>query len=519
MKGRRPRLKIRSSRLNFFLISISTIILAFTLVFSQLLVRQMEREERSRIRNWAVSTQRQADLSNRVRTIYAKMETQERQYAMVWSYVYEQILGESSTSLKDFDYLMRIISNNRRPFILVDGSDHIVDSKDPEINPSENPVFTKEIREAYSTYPPIIVDAQGLIFRLYFKPSDVFVKLKGIFDGLDSSFSQESLINISAVTVPVMITDETQDRVYAYANLEKEDFYSQGAIQMRLRKMKAENEPEELYMPGMGKEKFYVFFESSPLLRHMRFFSLAILIALLIVVLGILSLLSFAKRMEQNQVWWGMSKETAHQLGTPLSSLMAWIDYYKLKSGEPLKEEDLAEIEKDVKRIELVTNRFSKIGSIPELNWENVVPVIYKSITYLKSRSSNRVRYSINVSEQAEMMAQINAPLIEWVMENLCKNALNAIEDNEGEINLIVSENSEYVIIDVQDTGKGMPKSMFSKIFDPGYTTKTRGWGVGLTLCKRIVEDYHGGKIFVKSSVLKVGTTFRVMLSKKVHDK
>lgn len=476
----------------------------------------MAREERTRIRNWAISTQRQVELSNQVRTIYAKMETEERQYAMVWSYVYEQVLGVTPTSLRDFDYLMRIISNNRRPFILVDNNDNIVDSKDPEIRPDLNPRLTPEIREAYSDYPPIVVDAQGMIFRLYFKPSEVFVHLRDIFDGLDSSFSQESLVNISAVTVPVLITNKSQEIVYAYANMKKEDFYSRSAINELIRRMRKENEPIRLSIPGPEMEEMLVFYESSPMLRNMEYFSFAILIALLIVVLGILSLLSFTKRMEQNQVWWGMSKETAHQLGTPLSSLLAWIDYYKLKEGEPMASEDLAEIEKDVKRIELVTNRFSKIGSIPELNWENVVPVVFRCVNYLRSRSSSKVKYSVNVPPETVMMAQINAQLVEWVLENLCKNALNAIEDNAGEINVVMSETSEYVVIDVQDTGKGMPKSMYSKIFDPGFTTKTRGWGVGLTLCKRIVEDYHSGKIFVKSSVVKVGTTFRVMLNKKV---
>ena len=227
-----------------------------------------------------------------------------------------------------------------------------------------------------------------------------------------------------------------------------------------------------------------------------------------------LALLSLTKKVEQNREWWGMSKETAHQLGTPLSSLLAWVDFYKTKAGEPMVPEDLLEIEKDVKRIELVTNRFSKIGSVPELSWENVVPVVYKSVTYLKARSSNRIRYRVNVTEDAVMMAQINAPLIEWVLENLFKNALNAIEDNEGEISITMTENTEHVIIDVHDTGKGIRRGAFVKIFEAGYTTKQRGWGLGLTLSKRIVENYHKGKIFVKNSTQFVGTTFRVVLNK-----
>ncbi len=508
-------IKLRSSSLNFLLISTSTVILAFTLVFSQIMVNRMERDERDRVRNWAITTLRQSDMAVRARSIFAKMETEERQYAMVWSYVYEQVFSPEISSPADFEYLRRIMSSNQRPFILVDPSGNILESHDPEINPEKNPVFTKEIQADYSLYPPIMVDAQGTIYQLYFKPSEVFLSLRSVFRDLDSSFMQESMNNTSSV--PVLITDASQETVLAYSNLNPEVFYSKDAMHDLMEKMMGENPPIQMSIPGWEEQELYVFYESSSLLRNMRFFPLAILLALLIVLLGILSLLDFAKRMEQNQIWWGMSKETAHQLGTPLSSLLAWIDYYKLKEGEPMDPNDLAEIEKDVKRIELVTNRFSKIGSVPELNWANVVPVVYKSMFYLKARSSKRVAFSVNVPEDAVIMAQINESLIEWVIENLCKNALNAIGDNVGEISITIEESSEHVTIDVRDTGKGMPKSMFTKIFEPGFTTKKRGWGVGLTLCKRIVEKYHKGRIFVKSSVLKVGTTFRVILNKDVR--
>lgn len=515
MPQRKYSLKLRSSSLNFLLISISMVVLAFTLIFSQIMVNRMERDERDRVQNWVITTMRQADMAIRARSIFAQMETEERQYAMVWSYVYEQVFSPEISSPADFEYLRHIMSSNQRPFILVDPEGRILESHDPDIDPRRQPSFTEEIRKEYAIYPPIIVDAQGLMYRLYFKPSEVFMNLRSVFRDLDSSFIQESLT--STASVPVLITDESQETVLAYSNLDAEVFYSKEAIHNLIQKMMEENEPISMCLPGMDNQEIYVFYESSSLVRNMRFFPLAILIALLVVLLGILSLLDFAKKMEQNQIWWGMSKETAHQLGTPLSSLLAWIDYYKLKEGEPMDPHDLAEIEKDVKRIELVTNRFSKIGSVPELNWANIVPVVYKSMFYLKARSSNRVAYSVNVPEDAVVMAQFNESLIEWVIENLCKNALNAIEDNVGAISITIEESSEHVTIDVHDTGKGMPKSMFTKIFEPGFTTKKRGWGVGLTLCKRIVEKYHKGQIFVKNSTPKVGTTFRVVLNKDVR--
>lgn len=515
MPPKKHSIKLRSSSLNFLLISISTVILAFTLIFSQIMVNRMERDERDRVKNWAITTLRQADMAIRARSIFAMMETEERQYAMIWSYAYEQVFTTDMSSQDNFEYLRRIMTGNQRPFILVDPDGKILESHDPEVDPRKTPVFEGEIKERYSQYPPLMVDAQGTIYQLYFKPSEVFLSLRSVFRDLDSSFVQETLT--STASVPVLITDESQEVVLAYSNLDPEVFYSKEAVHDLMHEMMEENTPISLSMPGLGEKELYVFYESSSLVKNMRFFPLAILLALLIVILGILSLLDFAKKMEQNQVWWGMSKETAHQLGTPLSSLLAWIDYYKLKEGEPMDPHDLAEIEKDVKRIELVTNRFSKIGSVPELNWENIVPAVYKAMFYLKARSSSRVAYSVNVPEDAVIMAQFNEPLIEWVIENLCKNALNAIEDNVGAISITIEETEEHVIIDVHDTGKGMSKSMFTKIFEPGFTTKKRGWGVGLTLCKRIVEKYHKGKIFVKNSTLKVGTTFRVVLNKDVR--
>lgn len=508
---------LHSGRLNFILISFSILIVATTLFFSRSLVDQLKKEERIRVKNWVISNRRQLDMANRVRGIFAQMEIEERQYAMVWMYVYERVFSPVSPAPKDFDFLMRIMSSNNRPFILVGNSGRIIESHDPDIKMEETPWFTPGMQKEYSPYPPIAVDAQGVRYSLYFKPSEVFLNLRRLFDDLDSSFSIESLNSIEFISVPVVVTDESQTTVLMYHNLTQEDFYSQKNIQERLHKMQAENEPIEIHFPNTENKTYYLFYESSVFLRNMNFFTVALLLALLAIMGGVLSLLNLSKKMEQNREWWGMSKETAHQLGTPLSSLLAWIDYYKTKEGEPMEKGDLLEIEKDVKRMELVTNRFSKIGSVPELTWDNVVPVVYRSVEYLKARSSKRITYMINVPSDAVMMAQFNAPLLEWVFENLFKNALNAIGDNEGRIVISLSETNEHVIIDVHDTGKGMPKNMFNKVFEAGFTTKQRGWGLGLTLSRRIVESYHRGRIFVESSSARTGTVFRVVLNKEVR--
>ena len=221
-------------------------------------------------------------------------------------------------------------------------------------------------------------------------------------------------------------------------------------------------------------------------------------------------LFSTARKSEQNQVWVGMAKETAHQLGTPLSSMIGWVELLKLKG---LDEDTVHEIAKDVHRLETITDRFSKIGSTARLEPYNIVMVIYDSVNYIKSRVSPKVRFTITPDLTTQVSAPINLHLFEWVIENLCKNAVDAMEGN-GSIHIVVTEDIKQVVIDISDTGKGIQKSRFKTIFHPGYTSKTRGWGLGLTLSKRIIENYHSGKIFVKTSAIGKGTTFRIILKK-----
>ena len=229
-------------------------------------------------------------------------------------------------------------------------------------------------------------------------------------------------------------------------------------------------------------------------------------IVMIFVVVAIFALLS-SKKAEQNKVWVGLSKETAHQLGTPISSLMAWVEILK----ENYPDDDLIpELDKDVKRLERIAERFSKIGSIPEPKDCSMNEVIQHVVDYMRNRISNKVEMNISVPDH-DVIVSINASLFEWVIENLCKNAVDAMGGN-GRINLTLTDDNNKVAIEVSDTGKGIRKKDISNVFTPGFTTKQRGWGLGLSLAKRIVEDYHKGRIFVKSSELGKGTTFRIEL-------
>ena len=256
--------------------------------------------------------------------------------------------------------------------------------------------------------------------------------------------------------------------------------------------------------PGMRQHLYY---EDSTLLKRLSYYPYVQLVVMLVFIAVVYFAVLSTKKAEQNKVWVGLSKETAHQLGTPISSLMAWKEYLETMGIEP---EVTAEIDKDVKRLSTIADRFSKIGSLPEMQLEYINEIVGKSLEYMKTRVSGRVDINMHLSDD-DHGVRLSRPLIEWVMENLTKNAVDAMQ-GEGRIDITTGAEGKRVWIEVKDTGKGIARKNFKTVFNPGYTTKKRGWGLGLTLVKRVVEEYHGGRIFVKESELGVGTTFRIEL-------
>jgi len=285
-------------------------------------------------------------------------------------------------------------------------------------------------------------------------------------------------------------------------------------LKVEIEDMRSQYDPIVIANKNNAGEVFnyeYIFYKDSFLLTQLQYYPYVQLSV--IAVFFILSYLAFSysRAAEQNRVWVGLAKETAHQLGTPLSSLMAWVEY--MKSDPELENRDITkELDKDIKKLELITNRFSSIGSVPVLQRENITEVIRSSINYLQTRISTKVKINLH-QDGEEVIAEINKPLFDWVVENICKNAVDAMS-GVGVIDIYVQQSGEgNVIIDISDTGKGIPKNLLAQIFQPGFTTKKRGWGLGLTLVKRIIENYHQGKIFIKSSEVNTGTTFRILLN------
>ncbi len=311
-------------------------------------------------------------------------------------------------------------------------------------------------------------------------------------------------------TVPVILCDEN-GVIRGHRNFDPVKSSDAAYMKEQLQRLKSRMDPIVI---SFGENmKSYIYYSESTILKKLRFYPF---IQLLIIVFFI-SLayygFSVSRKAEQNQVWVGMSKETAHQLGTPTSSLAAWVEIIK----EKLPESDLhLELGKDVERLEKITERFSKIGSIPELYSMNIVEIITHSVEYLKSRSGSRIIFETNYHKQSNIVVALNVSLFEWVMENLFKNAIDAM-NGIGTIKVDVRDNPLSVTIDVSDTGKGMTKSAFKNIFKPGYSTKERGWGLGLSLSKRIIESYHHGKIFVRSSEPGKGSCIRIILNKEAR--
>jgi signal transduction histidine kinase len=283
-------------------------------------------------------------------------------------------------------------------------------------------------------------------------------------------------------------------------------------LQAKLKEIIAENnKPIEM---DMGFQKEYIYYGNSKLLKLLRYYPLSQLLVVLIV--GFLGYIffSYSRRAEQNRVWVGLAKETAHQLGTPLSSLTAWVEI--LRNEPSINPEIVVELSKDIQRLETITTRFSNIGSTPILNEEDLEDLIFSFINYLKIRISTKVHIQIKSSLAPGQLANVNKYLFEWVIENICKNAVDAMSGTGNMLIYLHEGKNNMIHIDISDTGKGIITANMSKIFNPGYSTKKRGWGLGLTLAKRIVENYHEGKLTLKSTELNKGSTFRISLPKPV---
>ena len=310
-------------------------------------------------------------------------------------------------------------------------------------------------------------------------------------------------------TIPIIMTDSKNNVISSLNIIEPQtkltEFYNK-----KIEDFKTKRPAIEIKIDNTTQ---YIFYDDSLFLKQLYYFPYIQLGVIFVFLFVAFFAFSGTKKAEQNQVWVGLSKETAHQLGTPISSLLAWVDLLKMRHQE---DNLIGEMEKDVHRLEVIAERFSKIGSKPDLQIVSLNSTLDNAVQYMAKRTSQKVTIHCHFPNEELIFIKLNTPLFEWVIENLCKNAIDAM-NGIGNIDIHIIHRNDEVVIDVKDTGKGIDKSKFKMVFTPGFTTKKRGWGLGLSLAKRIIEEYHGGKIFVKQSELNVGTVFRIIL--KVNSK
>ena len=381
-----------------------------------------------------------------------ELKNEERKKIETWAQATKQLVSTSSQG--DFSLAIKVISENTNiPVILVDECDSILETRNIKF-------YTKN---------------DSLILNDYKKIKDEAIKN-----------SNDSLIITKAKKL------QNKYRSFLISSLKD----------MR----DGDDKPIEINFIG---DKQWIYYSDSELLNNLRYYPVYQLFFITIFILIGYMVFSSARKSEQNQVWAGMAKETAHQIATPLSSLMAWIELIKSQDNNDM----VFEMKKDLNRLETIADRFSKIGSKPKLELYDIVEIIDKSVKYLKSRLSENTEFLVQKIEEP-LFAKVNKTLLEWVIENICKNAVDAMQ-GKGKINISFIEKKHEIEIIIKDTGKGIDRIMFNDVFKPGVTTKTRGWGLGLSLSKRIIKDYHKGKLYIVESTIKGGTSFAISLPKE----
>jgi hypothetical protein len=506
-----------------FLLVIALILVGASLYFSNEIVTKVSVQERNRVKNWADAIKKKAELVRLTNRTFSQLREKERNEMEMWIDATKEISKPIAGDVfPDYTLPLKIINKNKDiPVILFDNYGTIsgyinldFDTSNlkeyyPSLNRKKlNLIFEDSLRKLAKEWktknPAFTIEVyKGLFMTYVYNDSKQIFKLERERDSLINSFNKELISNQGLV--PVILIDAQNDSIIS-TNLPKEKLKGKEK-KKTLAYFKKQNLPIEIIFSNHQNSLLY--YDDSPELKQLQYFPyIQFLIIGLFIFIAYLIFSTFRKA-EQNQVWAGMAKETAHQLGTPLSSLMAWV---QLLESEKIDPKIVLEMEKDVNRLETVTNRFSKIGSDTKLDLDDIVKTIENVTSYLRSRISSKIELTFHKPFDP-IFIKHNPPLMEWVFENIIKNAVDAIE-KQGTIDVSISQDEKEVIIDIKDSGKGIPSNKIKTVFQPGFTSKKRGWGLGLSLVNRIVKDYHKGKVFVLESEIDKGTTFRIVFKK-----
>ena len=487
------------------LATIALLIIGASLWYTNHLVKSIAEQETRQVKMWAAAMEQHAMMMSSTEEFFNKVSEQEQLRVDLLVNAYRRIL-DISTNENTAIYLDIIQNNISIPLVVTDENGKILFKSNLPPSQENKTTFDEEMQQYYSKFAPIKIDpGYGFVQWFYYNESLTYTELKAVLEGMIDHFMEE--ITLNSVGAPVIITNEDQSKILSFGNLDSIQMQDTAYVRHQLEVMRAENDPLQIEFMNTGKAT--IFYRTSDLVQQMRYFPVIQIFVFALFLIVAYLLFSSARRSEQNQVWAGMAKETAHQLGTPLSSLMGWVELLKMEE-KPFV--GTTEMEKDIERLQIVTDRFSKIGSVPMLEPTDINFLIRDTMDYLQKRFSKKFEFEVNLPE-GELVMPLIPSLFRWVLENLTKNAIDAMGDH-GKVTLDLIDDGDHIHIDLSDTGKGIPKSQLKQVFNPGFTSKKRGWGLGLSLAKRIIEDYHKGKIGVKSSVVGEGTTFRITLKK-----
>ena len=478
-----------------------TIVLALVALWQvKSIADTIRRDEEEKVRLWAAAISQRAHMMEATQRFFEEATLDEHRKMRLYTDILQSFNRTDMGSDMEFSlaYVRYIVDSSHTPIIITTARDSVITV--PQELAGQK--LEGALLEEYSQNPPFSYNLWGMPMTLYYKESLYYTQLREVLDNFTRSFLQD--ITQNSIKVPVCIVDSA-GQVLGYGKIDGE------GVQPKSKRFAEEfaNEPIDITLPDGTKAKVY--YEDTPLLRALGWLPLFYFFIGFVLVVVSYYLFRTARSAEQNRIWVGLAKETAHQLGTPLSSLSGWVEYLR---GKEFKEEYAVEVEKDLRRLDIITHRFSKIGSVPELKEEDVRAATLAAVEYLQSRSPRKVKFSVTFPEGEPFLAPLNSYLFQWVIENLCKNAVDAME-GEGTISIVASQDARKIYIDVSDTGRGMTPKVQRHIFDSGFSTKTRGWGLGLPLARRIVNQYHRGRLYLKYSIPGQGSTFSIELKKK----
>lgn len=487
-----------------FLLVIALTLMVVSIYFSNSIVEKVRFRERERAQTWADAIKKKAELVQLTNNSFTELKQKEKAEMELWIEATKSISMPSNLGLEiDYGLPLKIISNNKTiPVIVTDQKGNVTShiNLDFDEKDSLKKLSRKWIREKQSFTIEVF---EGLFMTYAYGNSLNIERLEFERDSLIQAFNTELILNKSLV--PILLIDKEQDTIIA-TNLPTEKIKKEN-LKQTIAELSYANQPIDVVFSDAQNSILY--FDQSSELKQLQYYPyIQIGIVGLFVFIAYLIFSTFRKA-EQNQVWAGMAKETAHQLGTPLSSLIAWTE---LLDAQGADETIVKEMQKDIKRLEIVTNRFSKIGSETMLDEPDIVGTFRETAEYFQKRVSDKIKISFSTTSE-DIQAMHNRPLMAWVGENIIKNAVDAMRSS-GKIDVCISQEGRNVYIDISDTGKGIPQKDIKNIFKPGFTSKKRGWGLGLSLVKRIIKEYHKGKVFVLKTEVGVGTTFRIILYK-----